>query len=404
MKRFGFLRNLCLVLVAVLLLFGCLLGHPGTSLAAPEPPPVSESVSMPAETTGRGVPLYPYSSSLWDKFEQLRNDPQLQKLVEEDLEKSLVIREVIQTEVDRTFSHTTTLLNVLLVVLTAIPILTAVGFWFIRRSVINQIVVETRKQLQDEVRSQFRQEVSQEITAQTDAFKQEIKQLRDEFAAQLQQLNVDAQQEKDQIIQELTTILPPPIRDSASPELQQKLQTLTKQLQVLKSANGKLKFSATDYLEQGKAFYFEEVYKDAIAAFDQALNLSPKNAKALFYKGLSLAKLQQYGDALNCYEIALAIAPESPEIWLSKGSVLVRQQQLSEAIASYDQATCLNPDFYQAWFGKARSYALQGEPDLALEALEKAIAINAERCIEAAKTDAAFDELRDSPSFIQLVA
>lgn len=365
---------------------------------------MSESMSMPPEANGRGVPLYPYSSSLWDKFEQLRNDPQLQKLVEEDLEKSLVIREVIQTEVDRTFSHTTTLLNVLLVVLTAIPILTAVGFWFIRRSVVNQIVVETRKQLQDEVRNQFRQEVSQEITAQTDAFKQEIKQLRDEFAAQLQQLNVDAQQEKDQIIQELTTILPPPIRDSASPELQQKLQTLTKQLQVLKSANGKLKFSASDYLEQGKAFYFEEVYKEAIAAFDQALNLAPKNAKALFYKGLSLAKLQQYRDALNCYEAALAIAPESPEIWLSKGAILARQQQHQEAIASYDQSTHLNPNFYQAWFGKARTHALLHESDLALEALAKAIAINAERCIEAAKTDTAFDDLKASAVFAQLIA
>ncbi|MEM8805724.1 MAG: tetratricopeptide repeat protein [Cyanobacteria bacterium P01_G01_bin.38] len=351
---------------------------PSTYTAKPTPQFTTQFLRPPSEgqpsSAGApqqqppSVPLYPYSASLWDKFEQFRNDPQLQRLVEEDLQKSLVIRQVIQDEVDRTFSHTTTLLNVLLGVLTAIPILTAAGFWFIRRSVINQVMTETRKQLQDEVHKQLDREVEAELKEQTETFKQEIQALRDEFAAQLQQLNSDAQQEKDLLIQELTQLLPAPMQGT-TPELQQKLQALTRQLNALKSANARLKFTASDYLEQGRALYLEEAIPEALDAFNQVLKLAPDNAKALVYKGMSLTKLKQY----------------------------------AEAIASYDRATCLNPELYQAWFYKARSYALNGDSDLALEALAKAIHINPERCREAAKNEAAFDAFKSSTAFAKLV-
>ena len=99
-------------------------------------------------------------------------------MVEEDLEKSIAIREQIQTEVDRAFGHTTTILNVLLVLLTSFPILAAAGIWFIRRSVISQIVAETRKQLQEEVEKQLEEEVAAEFKKQTEAFKQEIERLK----------------------------------------------------------------------------------------------------------------------------------------------------------------------------------------------------------------------------------
>ncbi|MEO1404190.1 MAG: hypothetical protein AAFV72_23470, partial [Cyanobacteria bacterium J06635_1] len=269
-----------------LLLFGLALPLPALALETPtEPPPTyalkatpqfappflrPPSEGQPAsagafQQSPPSVPLYPYSASLWDKFEQFRNDPQLQRLVEEDLQKSLVIRQVIQAEVDRTFSHTTALLNVLLVVLTAIPILTAAGFWFIRRSVINQVMAETRKQLHDEVHKQLDREVEAELKEQTEAFKLEIQALRDEFAAQLQQLNSDAQVEKDTLIQELTQLLPAPMQ-GATPELQRRLQALTRQLNALKAANARLKFTASDYLEQGRALYLEEAIPEALDA------------------------------------------------------------------------------------------------------------------------------------------
>lgn len=348
----------------------------------------------------------PGGSSLWEKLERLRDDTQLQHLVEEDIEKSLAIREQIQVEVDRTFSHTTTLLNVLLVVLTAIPILAGIGIWFIRRSVLNQIVADTRKQLREEVEKQLSAEVAAELKQQAAAFQKEIDTLKAEFAAQLDQLRSlfsDAQKEKDKIIQELAQILPSPIRDSTSPEVHQKIQTLTKQLEVLKSTHSRLSFTANDYVEQGKALYFEGQYEDAIALYAKAIETEPDNLKAWLSRGAALAKLQRYDEAIAAYDKVTTLKPDFSEASFGKGLVFTRQQKYEAAIAAYDQVTDVKPDFYLAWFGKARCYAYQNLSAPALEALEKAIALNPDKVKEAAKTDNAFETLRNDASFQSLI-
>ena len=354
----------------------------------------------------QATPTPTLSNPFWEKLELLREDKQLQKLVEEDLEKSIAIREQIQTEVDRAFGHTTTILNVLLVLLTSFPILAAAGIWFIRRSVISQIVAETRKQLQEEVEKQLEEEVAAEFKKQTEAFKQEIERLKSEFVAQLSQLNnlfLDAQKEKDKIIQELSQITPSPVREPVTPEIQQKIQELTKHLELLKAANPQLFFTANDYVEQGKALYFEGRYDDAIASHDKAIQIESDNPRAWFSKGAVLTKLQQYQDAIACYDRATQIKPDFSEAWFGRGTALAKLQQYPDAIASYDQVIQIKPDFYLAWFGKARCHALQGDIELAIENLQQAINLNADKCRETAKTDPAFDNVREEERFKQLI-
>ena len=370
----------------------------GAALAAPELPPPTTPAQLKDPS--------PYTNSFWEKLERLREDKQLQELVEDDLEKSLTIRAQIQTEVDRAFSHTTSLLNVLLGVLTFLPVLAAVGVWFIRRSVINQITRDTKQQLQEEVEKQFEQEIAAELKEQAEAFRQEIENLRVEFVDQLAQLKslfLDAQKEKDQIIQELSQITPSPMRESAPPETQQKIQALTKQLELLKSTHTQLSFTANDYVEQGKAFYFEGRYEDAVTFYDEAIQMEPENPKAWFGRGAALAKLQQLEAAIVAYEKAIQIKPDFSEAWFGKGAALAKLQQLEAAIAAYEKATQVKPDFFLAWFGRARSYALQGNLESMLESLQQALQLNHEKAKEAARTDASFDPFRDSDRFKALL-
>ena len=337
------------------------------------------------------------SDPFWEKLERLREDRQLQQLVEEDLEKSIAIREQIQSEVDRAFSHTTTLLNVLLVLLTSFPILATLGVWFIRRSVINQIVSETKKQLQEEVESQLEAEVTAELKRQTEAFKEDIERLKSEFFGQLSQLQnlfLDAQKQKNTIIQELAKITPSPVREPITPENQQKIQELTKQLETLKSENFQLLFTANDYVEQGKALYFEGRYDEAMTSYDKAIQIEPDNAKAWFSKGAALMNLQRYEEAFTSYDRATQIKLDFSEAWFGKGAASAKLQRYEEAIASYEQATQIKPDFYLAWFGKARCYALQRNLDLAVENLQQAINLNPDKAKEVAKNDPSFDLIR----------
>jgi tetratricopeptide (TPR) repeat protein len=375
-------------------------------------------------TTAKTVPFSPAANSaLWEKFERLQQDSQLQELVERDMERSITVRAQIQTEVDRAFSHTTTLLNVLLAVLTCLPVLAAVSIWFIRRSVLNQILAETKQQLRDEVEKQLEAEVAAELKQQTEAFQKkidtieaELKQqaeafqkktetLEAEFNTQLDQLKIlysAAQTEKDSIIQELAQITPSPLRDSASPETQQKIQALTQQLERLQSTSA-ISFTANDYIEQGKAFYFENRFEDAIAQYDRALSIEPTNPIAWFSKGFALAKRQQFDDALAAYDRALQLKPDFAEALSGRATILVKQQKFDPAIATFDKATSLKPDLFSAWFGKARCYAIQNNPDGAIANLEQAIQLNRERAIEALKADSAFDSLRDDRRFKPLL-
>lgn len=362
----------------------------------------SSELSAVPQTT----PTPTVSKPFWEKLEILRGDEQLQKLVEEDLEKSIAIREQIQVEVDRAFGHTTTILNVLLVLLTSFPILAAAGIWFIRGSVISQIVVETKKQLQETVEKQLEEEVSIEFNRQTEAFKQEIERLKSEFVAQLSQLKnlvLDAQIEKDKIIQELSEITPSPVREFVAPEIQQKIQELTTQLELLKAANPELFFTSHDYVEQGKALYFENRYDEAIASHDKAIQIEPDNHRAWFSKGAALTKLQQYEEAIASYEQATHIKPDFSEAWFGKGTALTKLQQYEEAIACYEQVTQVKPDFYLAWLSKARCYGLQGNHDLVIENLQKAFALNSDKCKEMVITDSSFEQVREDERFKKLI-
>lgn len=346
------------------------------------------------------------NSSFWEKLQRLQDDKQLQELVERDMERSITIRAQIQDEVDRAFNHTTALLNVLLAVLTCLPVLAALGIWFIRRSVINQIVSETKKQLREEVEKQLEAEVAAELKQQTEAFQKKIEALEAEFHEQLSQLKslfLDTQKEKDQIIQELSQTTPSPFREGATPETQQKIQALTQQLERLQSTNTQLSFTAHDYVEQGKAFYFENRFEEAIACYDKALTMEPENFKAWFSCGAAQVKLQQLDKALAAYDRALQLKPDFPEAWFGRGTLLTKQQRWEEAIAAYDKAILIKSDFFLAWFGKARCYAMQSQLDALLDCLDRAIQLNPERSKEAARTDSAFDSLRDDPRFQALM-
>ncbi len=353
-----------------------------------------EAAIAQAESTTPPVPNTPSPTfnSMWEKLDRIREDRQLQQLVEDDLEKSFVIRAQIQEEVDRAFSHTTALINVMLALLTSIPVLAAVGIWFIRRSVIGQITQETKQQLAEEVEKQFEQEIASELKQQGEAFKQELEQLRAELVEQLAQVkgqvtslaNSEPLSSESVVVQDLEQSSRLPItRPVATPAPVGETAVAT----------------ATTYVKQGNALYLEACLEDAIAFYDKALQLEPDNAQAWFRKGATLAKLQQWADAIAAYDAALQHQPNFPEAWFGKGVAWMRLAQLSEAIAAYDTAVQLKPDFFLGWMGKARCHALQGQIEDMIVNLQHARSLNAEKCRDILQGDAAFEGVRLYPQF-----
>ncbi len=371
----------------------------------------------------------------------------LEQFVEEQIEKSGAVRDLVQSEMSDTFGLTLDLLNLLVTVLIAIPVITGLIALVLRRSVITQMAVATKRQLQEEtgqeVKTQLEIQVTAELRHQVEAFKQELETLKSDYVLQLQNLQelfLNLQEEKQQIFQELARLTPSPTQQEVvGPDVQRKIQELTRQLEVLKSANPHLFLTAEDYFKEGEAFFFERRYEDALAAYDKALELRPDDAETWINRAIALRNLQRYEEAMASHDRALQLnpdynrvwysrgytlrkcgrydeaiaaydellqrAPDSPDVyktWDSRGDALREAKRYHEAITAYDVALRLRPDHSKSWYRQACCHAFLGQLELTLQSLQRAIELSP-RWQQQAKEDPAFAEIRASDSFAALI-
>jgi len=112
----------------------------------------------------------------------------------------------------------------------------------LRNSIRSQLISEIKKQLEEEtkkeVKEQLKVQVTEELQKQVEEFKQDLESLKSDFVSQLQDLFLVAQTEKEEIFQELSKITPSIIQEEfVAPEIHQKIQELTRQLEFLTSVN-----------------------------------------------------------------------------------------------------------------------------------------------------------------------
>ena len=367
---------------------------------------------------------------------------EIEKIVDERLEKNAKVDDRIQATVNGNFSWAIGLLTALIAALGVMPIIIIVLVWLLRGSVIQQIVSETKKQLEKdielEVKKQFRRTVAEELAKQVDLFKQELESLKIDFIDQLQNLSLSAQQEKDRIFDELERITPSVIQtEFVSPEIQKKIQELTRQLEILKIENSQLSLSYEDYIKQGDALYFEGRYLEAVVSFDKAIQLNPDQVSAWIGKGKVLRKAKQYQDALMANEKAIELSPDNYWSWFGKGYTLTELHRHDEALNAFDQAIAIEPRRHYGWrnrgyvltklgryqeallsFSKALElnstssgayywraywYVAQNQFGLAIEQLKRAVELNPSHR-EFVKADPDFDPIRENLQFQEWLA
>ena len=337
------------------------------------------------------------------ELEDLRTEKRFKRFIDDRISNSPEIQDRIEVEVDRAFAGTATLLNIVLAILTLIPLLAALGVWLLRRSVVSELVSEVRIQLEKEVFTQLKQQkldaiaeieqlkktslqqveqmvseaqaVLNELKTQTAIANQEIELLKSQAATKLETMVSDAQQIKDQTIQELTNLLPLSMTEQLPPEVQPRLGNLTALLESLKKAIPQVSFSATDYLKQGNAFFFESRYDDAVESYDRAIQLSPELYEAWFTKASMLMLLQRYDEAASAYQFAAQLKSDSYEAWFGRGTALINAQQFEAAIAALDEAIALRPEDHLALFNRGNAQAALAHLDAALADYEAALAL-----------------------------
>ncbi len=338
---------------------------------------------------------------------------ELQKLRKEneDLQKEILIRELIHTQVNDAFGHTTTLINILLIVLTVLPILAGVSVWLFRRSVISQlasqtkydiknelkeqiekdlkehiekeltaemkkqikpVAVELQKQIGREVEKQLEKEVNLELQKQiVSQLRNDIqepleiaaKQLKHEILAELQPQTADAKQEVERLNLELSKLF----------ELQEQLaEELKKQTAASKKEIEKLTSELLSEISQ-----LQITKNDIIRQLDVIIPVSmrPDIIPEEFVTDEEYEILEKLTSQLEILQDANPELPFSTNDYLKQGDACFLARRYEEAIKYYDSAIQKQPDNYIAWVNRGRPLRRIGCYEEALFSYKKAIKI-----------------------------
>ena len=124
-------------------------------------------------------------------------------------------------------------------------------------------------------------------------------------------------------------------------------------------------------------------------------------AVAHYNWGMAYANNGNFGQAIT--ELSLAIENEPGWVmpFFTLGVVYGNLGELDKAIQAWERATQLDVDFAKAHYNLAVAYSHKAEKGLSIAALREAIRVD-KAALSAAKTEPAFDNIRNSPEFQKL--
>ncbi|MFB2837039.1 TPR end-of-group domain-containing protein [Floridanema evergladense] len=248
---------------------------------------------------------------------QERRELEILRKEREKIQQEALTRNLVQAEVDRVFSRTATLINILLFVMILFPIIITLTFWLLRRSIIYQSKTE------------IKQELKTELEKQTAIFKQEMEQLQGEYIAYLSQFQtwensapdvasnyVTETSENQQIINSDNKFIPGETQTLMA-EDQYEISNLTHNDQA---ATPKLDDSQTqiltvdDYLNLGNNYLRKSCYQEAIDAYNAALKIERNLPEVRYQNAKAYALRGSINPAIGNLQWAIDLDPQYKEI------------------------------------------------------------------------------------------
>ncbi len=103
-------------------------------------------------------------------------------------------------------------------------------------------------------------------------------------------------------------------------------------------------FNMTALLGRAVAFRRVGRAKEALAGLDLVLRLEPRNAAALLNRGRILQGRGDLKGALDAFDLLVEVAPNDWDVWMERGDALLRMGRDEDALRSYAEALRRNPD------------------------------------------------------------
>ena len=153
------------------------------------------------------------------------------------------------------------------------------------------------------------------------------------------------------------------------------LKILLTQSGMTKSLSQQSPFiSAETYILRGREKYEEGDPRGAIADFDAAIRIKPKDANAYFMRGfVKHHTLEQYSAAIADFSTGIRIEPKDANAYYNRGIAKMQLGQHYAAIADYDTAIRLKPDDADAYYSRGIARYFLGQYSAAIADYDTAI-------------------------------
>jgi tetratricopeptide (TPR) repeat protein len=134
---------------------------------------------------------------------------------------------------------------------------------------------------------------------------------------------------------------------------------------------------------QGQVLSAMGRHRDALNAFDRAIQLQPKFYRAWKSKAIQLLALNNPQEAQLAVEEALNLEPRSAVAWYLRGLVQGKSlQAFGPALEALDQSIALEPEFTDAWVLRGEVLQSLGRSPEALASVQQALTIDMD-CVAA---------------------
>jgi serine/threonine protein kinase len=144
-----------------------------------------------------------------------------------------------------------------------------------------------------------------------------------------------------------------------------------------RSANNNTGSNAREKCREGDQLLRQQLYSQALQAYEDALRLDELNFHAWNGKGTALYHQGNYRKALEAYQRATEIDPGSAIAWVSAGLALNRLERYQQALVHFERALAIDAQYVAAWNGRADAQLDMDQQEAALASYEQALTIDA---------------------------
>jgi len=174
---------------------------------------------------------------------------------------------------------------------------------------------------------------------------------------ELRRMDINLQEEAKRAAEQMT------------PEQRQQLEELRKQQEQAKSVEEHFNLG-TEYLKQGQ-------FSQAVAEFQTAAQIDPKQHVVFANLGQAYAGLNQPEKAIEAYEQAITLKPDEPALYNNLGGLYARLGRIEDAQRAYQKAAELNPTQAEMYYyNMGVTFVNAGQHKAAIEPLRKTIEAN----------------------------